>query len=160
MDNETEPYPKLLHSRRAIDAQGETMPDTDITKILVGIGRLEAKADATNDHLATLNGSVKTLYGKAETNKNANEALKIELLQHQIDCPGLKVINEINSKLESGNFHGSLEVREKLAATEAANKEDKKWIEHLLYPALKWLLMGLFILLLLHANDILKAVKP
>jgi hypothetical protein len=119
--------------------------ESDNTKILLGIARLETKADATNEHLRKLNGSVQTLYAKAESNKSANEATRVELLKHQIDCPGLKTINEINSKLDSA---------------QSESKSDKKWHEEYLKPLIKWALTGLLLLALLHANDLLKAIKP
>ena len=133
--------------------------DTEITKILVGIGRLEEKADATNNHLAQLNGSVRTLYGKAEENKNGIESAERNLLHHQINCAGLKAIAEIDRKLCSGDFHGSLEVRERLIATEAKEANSKNWQKEFLFPLIKWVLAGVVILFLLHAHDILKALK-
>jgi hypothetical protein len=140
--------------------------DNDITKILVGIGRLEVKADTTNDHLAKLNGSVRTLYDRADTNKDGISALELKLLTHEKDCPGLKTIQEINRKLDSGDFHGSLEVRQKLEEAEkkledAAKKESEvvnEWKKELLIPFLKWVLVALFTLMVIHADDFVKGL--
>lgn len=142
------------------------MPDqhnsADIVEILVGIGRLEEKADATNAHLAKLNGSVQTLFAKAEANREKIGLMTEALLRHQLDCPGLKEIAEINRRLETGDFHGSLEVRRQLLETEMREKEAEKssqWKQDYLFPALKWLAIALGALLFLHANDMLNLIK-
>jgi hypothetical protein len=129
--------------------------DNRITDILVGIGRLEEKADATNTHLAALNGSVQTLYRKAESNKSSIDAAEKALLQHKIDCPGLKTIQEIDRKLASGDFHGSVEVREKLIVAEAKAQDSEKWKKTLLFPLIKAIIIGILILFLMHAHDLL-----
>jgi hypothetical protein len=134
--------------------------DTDITKILVGIGRLEVKADATNEHLARLNGSVHTLYGRADANKESIAELKNELLEHQIECPGLKTITEINRKLDSGDFHGSVEVRKRLDAAEKDAAEPSiDWKNGLLLPAIRWALMAIGMLILIHTYELVKGIK-
>jgi hypothetical protein len=120
------------------------MEPTDITQIMVGISRLEEKADATNAHLAQLNGSVKTLYGRSDANKDAINAVKMSLLQHQQDCPGLRKIVELG---------------ERMTSEDATKNTTDKWKKDVLLPLVRWLLTGIVLLFLFHANDILKALK-
>jgi hypothetical protein len=134
--------------------------ETKLTEILVGIGTLGAKMDATNEHLARLNGSVQTLYGKAESNRLAIEGAERSLLQHQIDCPGLRTINEIDRKLASGDFHGSVEVRERLMATEIKDAErrgkaetNRDWFK-LLQPWVTWVILAVLIMIVMHYQQI------
>jgi hypothetical protein len=143
-----------------IQAQGEeNMDEQKLVEILVGIGILGEKVDATNNHLATLNGSVKTLYGKAEDNKSAIAIVTQKLLQHQIDCPGLKVINEINQKLFSGEYKGSNIDQIKTEAWEA--KQDlkdfkKEWVYPIIKITTALVLSSLATLALYHSGLFLK----
>jgi hypothetical protein len=143
--------------------------ERELTRILLGIGRLEAKADATNDHLARINGSVGKLYGRADENKAAIEEVEKSLLRHQIDCPGLRAITEIDRKLSSGDFTGPKEVRDKLIATEKADAErrgkesaNQHWFK-LLQPWITWLILAVLIMIVIHYQQVasrITAVKP
>ncbi len=150
--------------------QGAYMIEEDIRKILIGIATLETKVDATNLHLATLNGSVKTLYGRADANKESIHKATEALLEHQIGCTALGEIREINRKLDSGDFHGSREVHDELIETaervekikveeSVKDKISNAWKHDLLIPMVRFCVIGLVLLILLHAGELLKIIK-
>lgn len=138
------------------------MEETQAIKVLVTLGRLEEKTDAINEHLKDLNGSVQRLYQKSEDNRLLTESVNKDLWKHQVECPGLAEIHEINRKLDSGDFRGSNEVREVLGQVETAVAIEERakgvsleWKDKLLYPLVRLMAIGGAVLLLMHASDLL-----
>lgn len=132
------------------------MEDRDKTEILVAIGKLEVQVKGTNDHLSNMNGSISKLYARDEANLKA-------LRDHEVNCPGLVTIQEIKTKLETGDHPGSKAINDALtkfnlaeAAQHAKEKTSDDWRKTLLLPLLRYAAMGLIILFLLHAHDLLK----
>jgi hypothetical protein len=147
-------------------AKGEQVEDeTKLTEILVSIRGVEVKVDGINKHLVQLNGSIQSLYGKADKNRTAIETAEKALLIHERDCPGLKTIAEIDRKLASGDFHGPLEVRDKLLASEKEEAErrgkeeaNKNWLK-LLQPWITWTILAILTVVMLHFSEVVKQME-
>ena len=125
-------------------------------RVLTQLTRTETKVDSLIEHVKTINGSVRHLYDR-------DRELEIALTDHQINCPGLMDIKEINKKLSEGSYPASKQVLAELKAVETAEERraakentDVTWRKTLLFPLIRWLLSGLIVLLLLHGHDLLK----
>lgn len=124
-------------------------------KVLIGLARTETKIDLLTEHVSKINGSVRKLYEQ-------DRELEAALHEHRINCTALDKIAEIDRKLSSGEFPGSRQVLVELKAAEEAeivrNAQEKmteKWQKTLLIPLIRWVIAGVVILFLLHANDML-----
>ena len=74
------------------------------------------KVDGTNEHLKKLNGSVSNLYKRDEENL---EALRF----HETHCPVLETVQEVKTKLETGDHPGSKSVSDTLIQFNAAQQK-------------------------------------
>jgi t-SNARE complex subunit (syntaxin) len=102
-------------------------------KVIRSLVRLETLAETTEQHLRTLNGTVKDhgiMLG----------GLEIELKQHQLDCP---LRNEVEA-LKTAN-----------EALKSAHNERAAWINKI-FPFITAIIGGVIVIFLLHSNDILK----
>jgi hypothetical protein len=127
-------------------------------KVLVALTQNATKLDDLIVRVTSINGSVARLYDLDRLHAQA-------LIDHQLKCSGLAEIKEISRKLSAGEYPGSKEVKEDLMATEKAEIERKvkdqtseKWKKDLLIPLVRWVVMAIFILILLHARDMMNAV--
>jgi hypothetical protein len=94
--------------------------------------------DDIKSRLDKVNGSIAILYNRTEENKEA-------LLNHVIDCPQKEKIEQID-RMVGGHF----------AACSATEAQSSKWKEKLLFPLIRIAVTGLVLILLYHAQEILK----
>ncbi len=102
--------------------------------------------------LDKVNGSIATLYNRTEENKEA-------LLNHVIDCPQREKIDQIGARsgvLEQriSRLHRAIE--EQTAVDNAVVAQSSKWMDKLLFPLIRIAAIGLVLILLYHAQEILK----
>ena len=102
--------------------------------------------------LDKVNGSIATLYTRTEENKEA-------LLNHVIDCPQREKMDQIGARF------GALEqkiamlhktIGEQAAVDNAVEAQSSKWMDKLLFPLIRIAAIGLVLILLYHAQEILK----
>ncbi len=125
--------------------------------IIDGLARLDQGQEGINSRLDKINGSVKHLYERVEGAEKS-------VLEHQLNCPMNEKVDELQRSLSEGDHPGSMEVRRQLEefnkmaeASRAGKQISKQWLEHL-RPIITFIVSGLLVLLLLHGNDLLKAL--
>jgi len=111
--------------------------------------------------LDKVNGSIATLYGRADENK-AN------LLKHIIECPQKERIEHINSVIGERDRvladkltiieHRIADLDRAIGERLAAEKTSNFWRDKLLYPLIRIVGTGIGILFLLHAEELIKRV--
>jgi hypothetical protein len=102
--------------------------------------------------LDKVNGSIATLYNRTEENKEA-------LLNHVIDCPQREKIDQICARfglLEQKISRLHKAVGEQAAVDTAVEAQSSKWMDKLLFPLIRIAAIGLVLILLYHAQEILK----
>jgi hypothetical protein len=105
--------------------------------------------------LDKVNGSIATLYNRTEENKEA-------LLNHVIDCPQKKKIEQIGAKFavfeqKISRLHRI--IGEQVAGDSASAAQSSKWMDKLLFPLIRIAVTGLVLILLYHAQELLKVLK-
>jgi hypothetical protein len=106
--------------------------------------------------LDKVNGSISTLYQRTDQNKT-------DLFQHVIDCPQKSKIETMGSKLDVAHQLMAEKMGEMQLALgkistrdETAEAVTKTWKDELLYPLIKLAATGLVLILLYHANTLIK----
>lgn len=128
----------------------------ELAEVNANLKILTAGQQGICSRLDKVNGNISTLYTRTDENK-------FSLLKHVIDCPvKLKVETmhqeictaheEFNNKL--AEFSTALATISKGMDTEKST--NASWKERLLYPAIRYLVTGIILLLLYHAADLLK----
>ncbi len=102
--------------------------------------------------LDKVNGSIATLYIRTEENKEA-------LLNHVIDCPQREKIDQISARF--GNLEQKISrlhraIGEQSAIDNAVEAQSSKWMDKLLFPLIRIAAIGLVLIFLYHAQEILK----
>jgi hypothetical protein len=102
--------------------------------------------------LDKVNGSIATLYNRTEENKEA-------LLSHVIDCPQRGKLDQIGARFATleqkiSTLHKT--IGEQAAGYSAAQAQSSKWMEKLLFPLIRIAVTGLVLILLYHAQELLK----
>ncbi len=109
--------------------------------------------------LDKVNGSIATLYQRTDENKAA-------LLTHVIDCPQREKIEKLAAKLddkEESITRGLNAIERRIGDLDrmicerlASEKTSGTWREKLLYPLIRIIGTGVVLLLLLHAQELMK----
>jgi len=99
-----------------------------------------------------VNGSIATLYNRTEENKEA-------LLNHVIACPQREKIDQIGVRFTAleqkiSTLHKT--IGEQVAGYRAAEAQSSKWMDKLLFPLIRIAVTGLVLILLYHAQELLK----
>ena len=133
-------------------------PRNRLEEIQISIAELKTEVKGTNNHLATMNGSISKLYARDEVNLQA-------LNDHAKNCPGLEVIQEIKTKLETGNHPGAKAVNDALlqfniinAKRAAEENTNKDWVKRF-QPFISFAIFALLIWMLLDMHNFIEAVK-
>ncbi len=102
--------------------------------------------------LDKVNGSIATLYSRTDENKEA-------LLNHVIDCPQREKMDQIGARfgaLEQKISALNKTIGEQVAGYRAAEAQSSRWMDKLLFPLIRIAVTGLVLILLYHAQEILK----
>ena len=102
--------------------------------------------------LDKVNGSIATLYNRTEENKEA-------LLNHVIDCPQREKIERLDARFgmveqKISRLHRA--IGEQAAVEIATEKQSSKWMDKLLFPLIRIAAIGLVLILLYHAQEVIK----
>jgi hypothetical protein len=108
--------------------------------------------DDIKSRLDKVNGSIATLYNRTEENKEA-------LLNHVIACPQREKIDQIGVRFTAleqkiSTLHKT--IGEQVAGYRAAEAQSSKWMDKLLFPLIRIAVTGLVLILLYHAQELLK----
>jgi hypothetical protein len=102
--------------------------------------------------LDKVNGSIAILYTRTEENKEA-------LLSHVIDCPQREKIDQVGARVSGFDQKISKLHRiigERIAGDIASEAQSSKWMDKLLFPLIRIAVTGLVLILLYHAQVLLK----
>ena len=118
---------------------------------------------------------IQTSISELYTKTNAHD---IKLAQHEsaidvhiLHCPNNRIIAEISSKLDTGNYPAPAQLKDQVQKLEGlviAIQSDKskhsKWIDEIVFPIIRWSLIAflgyLAILFAVHQNLFVSAPKP